>query len=104
MARNTKQAIDEILATLYMNDVRGYQVIDENVLRNDIVKRIQRKIATLDEKARKEVQNDVNYRIERFKEFSHLSDSIRTEVVKIAKERAITLEEAYEVSQKEREN
>lgn len=91
-----EKAIDEILETLYALDVQGY-VLDENVMKSAAVKRINR---TLDRIARgkKTVQDETNYRLEQFEKFSKMEKRQRDEIIQIAKEKHISLEEAYKLA------
>jgi hypothetical protein len=96
MARDTKQAIDEILATLYYNDARGYGGVDAKLLSDEAKKRIQRTLATLDLKSRKSLEDEANYRLSRFTEFSHLPESARVAVLKEARSHDLGIEQAYD--------
>jgi hypothetical protein len=93
--RYAKAAIDNVLATLYANDARGYLGGDAKVFKSEALKRIQSQLSTLDRTARTDIEDETKYRIEGFEEFSHLPESVRREVLRIAKEKAITIEEAY---------
>ena len=93
--RHAKAAIDTVLATLYANDARGYLGSDAKVFRSEALNRIHSQLSTLDQAARSDVEDETKYRIEGFEEFSHLPESVRREVLRIAKEKAISIEEAY---------
>ena len=87
--------IDTVLATMYANDAHGYHGVDVRVFKSEAIKRIQRELETLDKKTRSHIEPDANYRLEEFNEFSHLPDTMRQEVLRVAKERRISIEQAY---------
>lgn len=92
--KHAQQAIDTVLATLYANDARGYMGVDAKVLKDAAFKRIRSELSTLDKKARPEVEHNTMYRIEEFEGFSHMPDSVRRDVLRIAKEKHLSIEEA----------
>lgn len=94
------QVIDTVLSTMYANDAGGYQGVDEKIFKSEGIKRIQRELETLDKKTRSHIEPDTNYRLEEFKEFSHLPDTIRQEVLRLAKERRISIEQAQKEQRK----
>jgi hypothetical protein len=98
MVRKEDAAIDTILETLYATDVQGYQVLDAKLLKSEAIKRIHRTLARLDMPKRRQIEDEANYRLERFEKFSHLTDEQRVAVVRIAKERRISIEEAYVIA------
>lgn len=93
--KHAKQAIDTVLATLYANDARGYLGVDAKVFQGAAFKRIQSELSTLDKRLRPTLEDEAKYRIEEFKGFSQLPESVRRDVLRIAKEKAISIEDAY---------
>jgi hypothetical protein len=96
--RDKKKDIDEVLTTLYWSDAGGYLGVDKVVLNSEAKRRIQRTLATLDAKTRQSVETEANYRLERFGKFKELPITRRTEILKVAKEKHISIEKAYELN------
>ncbi len=95
--RKEQEAIDEVLETLYSLDVQGY-FLDEKILKSEANKRIRRTIQRLEEDKRKPVEDEAAYRLEQFERFSRLDEDERNEIVRLAKDRHISLEEAYRIA------
>jgi len=95
--RDRKQVIDEVLTTLFESNARGY-FATEKAASTEAKKRILRSLSTLDEKARTTILSETDYRLERFGKFKELPVDQRTEILKIAKEKQIPIEKAYELS------
>lgn len=89
----TPGAIDTILDTLYVNDLLG--PLDAKVMRSAAIRRIKTTIERMEKGRRSEVEDEANYRLDRFEKFSHLSKDRRDEILRLARERQITIEEAY---------
>jgi hypothetical protein len=87
--------IDTVLSTMYANDAFGYQGVDARVFKSEAIKKIQRELETLDKKTRTHIEPDIKYRLEEFRDFSHLPDQLRQDVLRLAKERRISIEQAY---------
>ena len=98
MAKNT-QVIDQTIATLYARDLKDYG-IDATVLDDEAKRRISKALATLDATVRKEKVSDTNYRLDRFRKFHKLPVEDKHEVVRLAKEKNIPIEDAYELKEK----
>src|SRR5690242_11767547 len=96
--RKEQEAIDTILDTLYALDAQGYQVLDAKVAKSEAVHRIQRTLSRLDKEKRKTVEDEANYRLERFQKFTTLSDTKRDEILRIAREQHVSIEEAYKIA------
>ena len=99
MPAEKSQAIDDVLETLYALDLQGYQ-LDAKILKGEALNRIRRTLSRLDGEKRKTVEDETNYRLERFEKFSHLPGTQREEIIRVAKERNLSLEEAYAVVSK----
>jgi hypothetical protein len=96
--RDKQQVIDEVLATLFESNARGYFATEKSTLTAEAKKRILRSLSTLDNKTRTGILSDADYRLERFGKFKELPVDQRSEILKIAKEKQIPIEKAYELS------
>jgi hypothetical protein len=88
-------AIDGVFSTLYANSW-----LDTKVLKAEAGKRIARAIARLDKAKRKTLEDEAEYRLEQWGKFSTSTPDLRAETLRIARERHITLEQAYEIASK----
>lgn len=98
--RKSAQAIDEVLETLYAIDVQGYH-LPASILKEEAVNRIHRTLERLSREKRQQVEDQANYRLERFEKFRSLPERKREEIIRLAKERHITIEEAYVMATEE---
>ena len=96
--REAKETIDLVLSTLYANDERGYFGIGmkPEEFKDQGIKRIQRKLSTLDGKAQESL--DYKGRLARFDTWANLPKEQKEEITKIARQRHISTEKAYELS------
>ena len=98
--REVKETIDIVLSTLYANDERGYFGVGmkPDQFKDQGIKRIQRKLSSLDVKAQEPLASDYKGRVARFDTWASLPKDQKDEVLRLAKERHISLEKAYELS------
>jgi len=96
MAR-PEQAIDEILETLFAIDVQGY-TLGEQTVKSEAIKRIHRTIDKLAKSKQQAVKDEASYRLEQFEKFSKMKKAARQEIIQIARERHISIEEAYRIA------
>lgn len=95
---HSEQAIDTVLSTLFATDASGYHFLEPKVVKSEAIKRIRRSLESIDAHMRKPIEDRTRYRLEQFEEFSTLPERKREEVLRLAKERHITIEEAYEIA------
>jgi hypothetical protein len=98
--RKQTRAIDTVLATLYANDARGYMSVNPKVFKSAALKRIQSELSTLDKHARPGIEDETKYRIQEFEGFAHLPDVVRREILRLAKEQHLSIEDAYKQKMK----
>jgi hypothetical protein len=96
---DVKETIDIVLSTLYANDERGYFGLGmtPNQVKSEGIKRIKRKLETLDGKTKGALAPAYESRMTRFDSWSALPRSEKEEIARLAKSRQISLEKAYEL-------
>lgn len=92
--RNDEKAIDEVLETLYAIDVQEYH-LPKSVLKKEAMNRIGRTLERLSEHKRDMVRDHANYRLEQFEKFQGLPEKKRNEIISLARQKHISIEEAY---------
>lgn len=94
-AKKTARLIDRIIESMFSNDASGYHLIDEKVVKSEGVKRIFSLLDRLDEDRRDVVEDEARYRLGEFDRFSHLPASQRRDILELAREKRISIEQAY---------
>lgn len=95
--RKEERAIDRDLATLFSTDASGYHFHDPAIVKSEAIRRIRRTLDSIDAHTRKPLEDKTKYRLEQFEEFSTMPERRREEVMRLARERQISIEEAYEL-------
>ncbi|MDD9954159.1 MAG: hypothetical protein OXR66_07550 [Candidatus Woesearchaeota archaeon] len=99
MGRKEEEVIDTVIETLYALDVEGYKLInlDDKVLKSQALRRINNTIEKL-HSGKRQLLSNAHYRLDLFEKFQHLTQKERDEIVELAKEKHISLEEAYMIA------
>lgn len=100
--KKTERLIDRVIRSMFASDASGYQFIDEKLVKSEGIKRIRSLLERLDGEKRHTVEDPTLYRLEEFERFSHLPEHTRREILDIAKEKRISIEQAYHERQSEK--
>lgn len=79
-------------------------MVDPKVFRSAARKKIGEHLASIDEKTTPEIKERTSYRLEQLNEFSELPKRDREIIMRVAKDRHVSLEEAYTIFRENEKN